>query len=98
MRLKADKFYAEYSALSNDWTVDLNEFKFKVKNLTISGYELNGTILKQKHQQLNGTEVLFDLIDDWLIILSWMKLNKKQLYDISDVDKPKNLAKTVCVR
>jgi len=98
MRLKADKFYAEYSALSNDWSVDLNEFKFKVKNLTISGYELDGIILKQKHQQLNGTEVLFDLIEDWLIILSWMKLTKKRLYDISSVDMPKGLAKTVTVK
>jgi len=95
MRLNAKKFSALYSAITNNWQVDIEEFEFKIKNLTISGYD---GVLKQRYQQLNGTEVLFDLIEDWLIILSWMKLTKKQLYDISNPDQPRNLSKTVTVK
>jgi len=98
MRFESKEFIAEYSPMWNDWKIETDEFIIKTKHILVKN--MNG--IKSKYQQLKGKDVEFELMKDegkgMIVILSWKKLDKKRLWDLSDPDQPKNLAKTVTVR
>ena len=98
MRFESKEFNAEYSPMWNDWKIETDKFIVRVKYLLIES--MNG--IKNKYQKLIGKDVEFELMKDedqgMIVILSWKKLDKKKLWDLSDPDQPKNLAKTVTVR
>lgn len=97
MKFTAKTFKATFSAVANMWTVKTDEFKIDVRNLEFGRESISKKALKCSIQHIEGENVEFEIIDDWLLIQSWTKLEKKKLWDLYNPDQPRNLAKSVTV-
>jgi len=97
MKFTTKTFKAIFSANTNMWTVKTDEFEVAINNLEFGREGISKKALKCSIQHIEGENVEFEIIDDWLLIQSWTKLKKKRLWDLYNPDMPRNLAKSVTV-